>query len=53
MRVPIGPEFNPATAIGLLNRPEVSTSEHLLANFLSLNFSCVGKNHAVDSFCLK
>ncbi|XP_019418839.1 PREDICTED: uncharacterized protein C57A7.06-like [Lupinus angustifolius] len=23
MRVPIGPEFNPATAIGLLNRPEV------------------------------
>ncbi|KAK7317508.1 hypothetical protein RJT34_01806 [Clitoria ternatea] len=23
MRVPIGPEFNPATAIGALNRPEV------------------------------
>ncbi|KAJ1403136.1 Small-subunit processome, Utp14 [Sesbania bispinosa] len=23
MRVPIGPEFNPATAIGPLNRPEV------------------------------
>lgn len=23
MRVPIGPEFNPASAIGLLNRPEV------------------------------
>ena len=23
MRMPIGPEFNPATAIGALNRPEV------------------------------
>lgn len=24
IRMPIGPEFNPATAVGALNRPEVS-----------------------------
>jgi hypothetical protein len=24
--MPIGPEFNPATAVGALNRPEVSAS---------------------------
>lgn len=26
IRMPIGPEFNPATAVGALNRPEVSAS---------------------------
>lgn len=26
IRMPIGPEFNPATAIGALNRPEVRST---------------------------
>lgn len=26
IRMPIGPEFNPATTVGALNRPEVSVS---------------------------
>jgi len=32
MRMPVGPECNPTTATGLLNRPEVSFSEQFLVN---------------------
>lgn len=35
IRMPIGPEFNPATAIGALNRPEVQFLEILSARILS------------------
>jgi hypothetical protein len=41
IRMPIGPEFNPATAVRALNRPEVSdflTNPH--SYILMINFDC-------------
>lgn len=46
MRMPIGPEFNPATTIGLLNRPAVSFSEQFLGK-LSPFIVRVYYHHAV------
>lgn len=44
--MPIGPEFNPATTIGLLNRPAVSFSERFLGK-LSPFIVRVYYHHAV------